>query len=97
MGSREERYLNHHELVPLAALISRELKNERMEKPTVRYGSAAQSRKGEDYFLMRTDCQRVLGNPSSSFSVFAVSNISTFLCSLCLGLRYCGKEFLLLV
>ncbi|XP_050224463.1 probable protein phosphatase 2C 15 [Mercurialis annua] len=59
-------------LVPLAALISREMKNEKMEKPTVRYGSAAQSKKGEDYFLIKTDSQRVSGNPSSAFSVFAV-------------------------
>ncbi|KAI3467059.1 hypothetical protein Pfo_023722 [Paulownia fortunei] len=72
MGSREERHRHHHDLVPLAALISRELKNEKMEKPTVRYGSAAQSRKGEDYFLMKTDCQRVPGNPSTSFSVFGI-------------------------
>ncbi|CAK9140323.1 unnamed protein product [Ilex paraguariensis] len=72
MGSREERYQNHHGLVPLAALIGREMRSEKMEKPTVRYGCAAQSRKGEDYFLTKTDCQRVLGNPSSSFSVFAV-------------------------
>ncbi|KAH1098454.1 hypothetical protein J1N35_015375 [Gossypium stocksii] len=61
-----------HELVPLAALISREMKNEKMEKPSVRYGHAAQSRKGEDYFLVKTDCQRVPGNPSSTFSVFAI-------------------------
>lgn len=74
MGSREERHRHHHDLVPLAALISRELKNEKMEKPTVRCGSAAQSRKGEDYFLMKTDCQRVPGNPSTSFSVFGVCN-----------------------
>lgn len=59
-------------LVPLAALISREMRNEKMEKPTVRYGFAAQSRKGEDYFLIKTDCQRVPGNSSSTFSVFAV-------------------------
>ncbi|KDP29451.1 hypothetical protein JCGZ_18372 [Jatropha curcas] len=59
-------------LVPLAALISREMRNEKMEKPTLRYGYAAQSRKGEDYFLMKTDCQRVPGNPSSTFSVFAI-------------------------
>lgn len=64
-----------HELVPLAALISREMKNEKMEKPSVRYGHAAQSRKGEDYFLVKTDCQRVPGNPSSTFSVFAVMNL----------------------
>ncbi|KAG9450540.1 hypothetical protein H6P81_010505 [Aristolochia fimbriata] len=70
MASSEGR--RHHNLVPLAALISRELKNEKMEKPSVRYGCAAQSRKGEDYFLTKTDCQRVPGNPSSAFSVFAI-------------------------
>lgn len=62
----------HHKLVPLAALISRELRNEKLEKPSVRYGCAAQSKKGEDYFLMKTDCQRVPGNASSTFSVFAI-------------------------
>lgn len=71
MGSREERH-QHHDLVPLAALISREMRSEKMEKPTVRYGYAAQSRKGEDYFMMKTDCQRNSGHQSSSFSVFAV-------------------------
>lgn len=70
MGSREEKH--RHDLVPLAALINRELRSEKMEKPAVRYGSAAQSRKGEDYFLMKTDCQRVPGNPSTSFSVFGI-------------------------
>ncbi|KAK6931534.1 PPM-type phosphatase-like domain [Dillenia turbinata] len=63
---------NGHVLVPLAALIRRELRSEKMEKPSVRYGCAAQSKKGEDYFLMKTDCQRVPGNPSSTFSVFAI-------------------------
>ncbi|XP_047964965.1 probable protein phosphatase 2C 15 [Salvia hispanica] len=71
MGSRGDRY-EYHDLVPLAALINRELRNEKMERPAVRYGSAAQSRKGEDYFLMKTDCQRVAGNPSTSFSVFGI-------------------------
>ncbi|CAN6451537.1 unnamed protein product [Victoria cruziana] len=60
------------QLVPLASLIGRELRNEKMEKPCVRYGCAAQSRKGEDYFLVKTDCQRVPGNASTSFSVFAI-------------------------
>lgn len=59
-------------LVPLAALIRREMRIEKMEKPTVKYGQAAQSRKGEDYFLIKMDCQRVPGNSSSTFSVFAV-------------------------
>lgn len=59
-------------LVPLAALISREMRIEKMEKPTVKYGHAAQSRKGEDHFLIKMDCQRVPGNSSSTFSVFAI-------------------------
>ncbi|KAH9746723.1 putative protein phosphatase 2C 15 [Citrus sinensis] len=71
MASREGRR-HHHDLVPLAALISREMRNEKMEKPNVSFGQAAQSRKGEDYFLIKTDCQRVPGNPSSTFSVFAI-------------------------
>lgn len=71
MASGEGRR-HRHNLVPLAALISREMRSEKMENPTVRYGHAAQSRKGEDYFLTKTDCQRVPGNPSSTFSVFAV-------------------------
>ncbi|KAK0574826.1 hypothetical protein LWI29_029720 [Acer saccharum] len=72
MASRDERCHHHHDLVPLAALISKEMRCEKMEKPTVRYGHAAQSRKGEDYFLMKMDCQRVPGNSSSTFSVFAI-------------------------
>jgi serine/threonine protein phosphatase PrpC len=73
MGSRVERHQhNNNGLVPLAALISREMRSEKMERPKVRYGYAAQSRKGEDYFLMKTDCLRVAGNSSSSFSVFGI-------------------------
>ncbi|KAE8688265.1 putative protein phosphatase 2C 3 [Hibiscus syriacus] len=71
MASREGRRRGH-ELVPLAVLISREMKNEKMERPSVRYGHSAQTRKGEDYFLVKTDCHRVPGNPSSTFSVFAI-------------------------
>ncbi|KAG5236884.1 protein phosphatase [Salix suchowensis] len=71
MASREERR-RHDNLVPLAALISREMRTEKMEKPIVKYGHAAQSRKGEDYFLIKMDCQRLPGNLSSTFSVFAI-------------------------
>ncbi|XP_074564002.1 LOW QUALITY PROTEIN: putative protein phosphatase 2C 15 [Curcuma longa] len=59
-------------MVPLAQLIGEEARMEKVERPVLRYGCAAQSKKGEDYFLFRTDCQRVAGDPSSSFSVFAV-------------------------
>ncbi|KAL5565947.1 hypothetical protein UlMin_029111 [Ulmus minor] len=59
-------------LVPLATLIGRELRNEKVEKPFVKYGQAALAKKGEDYFLIKLDCQRVPGNASTSFSVFAI-------------------------
>ncbi|XP_077218694.1 protein phosphatase 2C family protein [Tasmannia lanceolata] len=59
-------------LVPLATLIGRELRTEKMEKPLVRYGHASLAKKGEDYFLIKPDCQRISGNPSSSFSVFGI-------------------------
>ncbi|XP_043709104.1 probable protein phosphatase 2C 5 isoform X2 [Telopea speciosissima] len=59
-------------LVPLATLMGRELRNEKVEKPSIKYGQAALAKKGEDYFLIRPDCQRIPGNPASSFSVFAI-------------------------
>nr|XP_023912739.1 probable protein phosphatase 2C 5 isoform X1 [Quercus suber]XP_023912740.1 probable protein phosphatase 2C 5 isoform X1 [Quercus suber]XP_023912741.1 probable protein phosphatase 2C 5 isoform X1 [Quercus suber]POF10100.1 putative protein phosphatase 2c 5 [Quercus suber] len=59
-------------LVPLGTLIGRELRNEKLEKPFLKYGQAALAKKGEDYFLIKPDCLRVPGNPSTSFSVFAI-------------------------
>ncbi|CAN4108859.1 unnamed protein product [Withania somnifera] len=58
--------------VPLGTLIGRELRNDKVEQPTIKYGQAALAKKGEDYFLIKTDCQRVPGNPLTSFSVFAI-------------------------
>ncbi|THG03935.1 hypothetical protein TEA_008810 [Camellia sinensis var. sinensis] len=58
--------------VPLGTLIGRELRNEKVEKPTIKYGQAALAKKGEDYFLIKPDCQRIAGNPTTSFSVFAI-------------------------
>ncbi|CDY44900.1 BnaA02g13820D [Brassica napus] len=63
MASREGKRPSHETLVPLAALLSRETRAAKMEKPIVRYGEAAQSRKGEDYLLINTD---------TTFSVFAI-------------------------
>ncbi|KAK9136776.1 hypothetical protein Sjap_007370 [Stephania japonica] len=59
-------------LVPLATLIGRELRGEKVEKPSIKYGQAALAKKGEDYFLIKPDCVRIPGNPSTSFSVFAI-------------------------
>lgn len=58
--------------VPLATLIGQELRNGKIEKPFVKYGQAGLAKKGEDYFLIKTDCQRVPGDSSTLFSVFAV-------------------------
>ncbi|CAL5194796.1 unnamed protein product [Lathyrus oleraceus] len=58
--------------VPLATLIGRELRNGKVENPFVKYGQAGLAKKGEDYFLIKTDCHRVPGDPSTAFSVFAV-------------------------
>eukprot|EP00250_Pteridium_aquilinum_P012712 c20891_g1_i1 orf=413-1777(-) len=59
-------------LVPLSHLLSRELQNERIQRPVIGYGHAAQPKKGEDYALIKTDCQRIPGDRSSAFATFAV-------------------------
>nr|GMD09267.1 probable protein phosphatase 2C 5 [Ipomoea batatas] len=59
--------------VPLGTLIGRELRNEsKVEKPTVKYGQATLAKKGEDYFLIKPDCQRISGSSTTSFSIFAI-------------------------
>lgn len=65
-------------LVPLATLINRELRKEKFDKPYVKYGQAALAKKGEDYFLIKPDCERIPGNPSTSFSVYAVLSLILF-------------------
>ena len=75
------------DLVPLAALISREMKMEKLERPKIRSGYAAQSRKGEDYFLLKEDCQRVTGSTSSTFAAFAVSCFPSKLKEKCLSCK----------
>ncbi|XP_013676439.1 probable protein phosphatase 2C 15 [Brassica napus] len=72
MAYREGKRPSHENLVPLAALLSRETRAAKMEKPIVRYGEAAQSRKGEDYLLINTDTLRLPPNSSTAFSVFAI-------------------------
>jgi hypothetical protein len=52
----------------------------RFHRPLLRYGCAAQSKKGEDFFLLRTDCPRPstsVASPHPTFAIFAVSGIST--------------------
>ncbi|MED6192772.1 hypothetical protein PIB30_013407 [Stylosanthes scabra] len=61
-----------HHRVPLAVLLKRELVSEKIEKPEIVYGQASQSKKGEDFILLKNECQRVMGDGVSTFSVFGL-------------------------
>ncbi|CAA6658882.1 unnamed protein product [Spirodela intermedia] len=59
-------------MVPLAVLLKRELTNEKIEKPDILTGLANQTKKGEDFTFVKTECQRYAGDSISTFSVFAL-------------------------
>lgn len=61
-----------HQTVPLSVLLKRELANEKVEKPELSHGQASQSKKGEDFTLLKTECQRVVGDGVSTYSVFGL-------------------------
>ncbi|XP_035542028.1 probable protein phosphatase 2C 12 isoform X1 [Juglans regia] len=67
MSTRSERHT-----VPLSLLLKRELENERIERPEIVHGQASQSKKGEDFTLLKTECQRVVGDGISTYSVFGL-------------------------
>lgn len=68
-----------HQTVPLSVLLKRELASEKVEKLDIHYGEANQSKKGEDYTFIKTECQRVLGDGVTTFHVFAVCFRGEFL------------------
>ncbi|RVW99962.1 putative protein phosphatase 2C 12 [Vitis vinifera] len=68
MSTRSE-----HQTVPLSVLLKRELASEKIEKPDIIHGQASQSKKGEDFTLLKTECQRVVGDGVSTYSVFGFS------------------------
>lgn len=61
-------------LVPLATLIGEELRKNGKDpgEPLITYGHSGLAKRGEDYFLIKRDCQRSLDGSSPAFSVFAV-------------------------
>lgn len=61
-----------HQTVPLSVLLKRELANEKIESPELSHGQASQSKKGEDFTFVKTECQRVLGDGVATYSVFGV-------------------------
>ncbi|KAI4316716.1 hypothetical protein L6164_024669 [Bauhinia variegata] len=58
--------------VPLSVLLKRELANEKIERPEILHGQASQSKKGEDLTLLKTECQRMVGDGVFTYSVFAL-------------------------
>lgn len=75
-----------HQTVPLSVLLKRELASEKVEKPEICHGQASQSKKGEDFTLLKTECQRILGDGVTTYSVFGVC----LSCSFLMFLDYCG-------
>ncbi|XP_075495827.1 putative protein phosphatase 2C 12 [Primulina tabacum] len=61
-----------HHTVPLSVLLKRELANEKIERPEISHGQANQSKKGEDLTFIKTECERVLGDGVTTYSVFAL-------------------------
>ncbi|XP_022636701.1 probable protein phosphatase 2C 12 isoform X1 [Vigna radiata var. radiata] len=66
--------LGERQTVPLSVLLKRELANEKTEKPDVVlvHGQASENKKGEDFTLLKTECQRVVGDGVSTYSVFGL-------------------------
>lgn len=71
---------DHHQTVPLSVLLKRELASEKVEKPEIIHGQANQSKKGEDFTLVKTECQRVLGDDVTTYHVFGVSLFPASFC-----------------
>lgn len=60
-------------MVPLGLLLQRETANDKIDKPEILHGQASKSKKGEDFTLFKTECQRIPGDGTTTFSVFGVS------------------------
>jgi hypothetical protein len=70
----------HHQTVPLSVLLKRELLSEKIENPDIVHGQAGQSKKGEDFTLLKSDCQRMVGDGVYTYSVYGVClNVSHIL------------------
>ncbi|KAI8016351.1 putative protein phosphatase 2C 12 [Camellia lanceoleosa] len=74
-----------HQTVPLSVLLKRELANEKIENPEICHGQASQSKKGEDFTFVKTECQRVVGDEVFTYSVFAIGPLRCWPGGLCLS------------
>lgn len=62
-----------HHTVPLSVLLKRESANEKIDNPELVHGQFNQSKKGEDFTFVKTECQRLTADGVTTFSVFGVS------------------------
>lgn len=63
---------SREQTIPLSVLLKRELAHEKIENPEIVHGQAGQSKKGEDLTLVKAECQRMVGDGVSTYSVFGV-------------------------
>ncbi|KAK9112799.1 hypothetical protein Scep_020318 [Stephania cephalantha] len=71
-STRNGQHQQHQNMIPLGELLKREADDEKVENPEVTHGQANHSKKGEDFTMVKTDCERVTGDGSATFSVFAI-------------------------
>ncbi|KAJ4896533.1 putative protein phosphatase 2C 12 [Raphanus sativus] len=71
MSSKGE---HHHHTVPLSVLLKRESSaNEKIDSPELVHALFNQSKKGEDFTFVKTECQRVMADGGvTTFSVFGL-------------------------
>ncbi|GMH04043.1 hypothetical protein Nepgr_005882 [Nepenthes gracilis] len=67
MSSRGDR-----QTVPLSVLLKRESQREKLENPEISHGQCSQSKKAEDFTLLKTECQRIVGDEIATYSVFGL-------------------------
>ncbi|KAK9109178.1 hypothetical protein Sjap_017238 [Stephania japonica] len=71
-STRNGHRQHQQNMIPLGELLKREADDEKVENPEVTHGQANHSKKGEDFTMVKTDCQRLPGDGSATFSVFAI-------------------------
>lgn len=59
-------------MVPLSILLKLELAHKKIERPNISHGQASQSKKEEDFTFLKTECQWILGDEVTTFSIFGV-------------------------
>ena len=81
-----------HHSIPLSVLLKRESANEKIDNPELVHGQFNQSKKGEDFTFVKTECQRVTGDGVTAFSVFGVSSLHLLVFEILLHILWIGFD-----